>query len=281
MKRIVALLFVGGFCLHLMGQTVAETKVQINKIKRSQSYLSAEATMATEEEAMATAKELLVSEINDWVASKKSDTPVKQIVLQDINSCTQLMDMKRGVKTRAFVYVNKKDIVLIYGEGQIVLTDEEKGVELQALNELSKSKPVETTEEVAPIDNLQVLENEAVVSIKEEKEVTAEIEAVKEEVEEFKSTVEDLGTDPLKQIMAVRTMQELKPVFADLKSKGEVTFGVYTQMDDDCYLLFYTRTGEIKGILKQEAGEHKDARTGATAKITEYNGCGAYWFKLK
>ena len=146
MKRIVALIFVGGLCLHLMGQTVAETKVQINKIKRSQSYLSAEATMATEEEAMATAKELLVSEINDWVASKKNNSPVKQIVLQDINSCTQLMDMKRGVKTRAFVYVNKKDIVLIYGEGQIVLTDEEKGVELQALNELSKIQPEETVQ---------------------------------------------------------------------------------------------------------------------------------------
>lgn len=271
MKRIVALIFVGGLCLHLMGQTVAETKVQINKIKRSQSYLSAEATMATEEEAMATAKELLVSEINDWVASKKNNSPVKQIVLQDINSCTQLMDMKRGVKTRAFVYVNKKDIVLIYGEGQIVLTDEEKGVELQALNELSKIQPEETVQNTI---------NESAELEKVEEETTIVVEPVKEEVE-FISTVEDLGTDPLKQIMAVRTMQELKPVFADLKNKGEVTFGVYSQMSDDCYLLFYTRTGEIKGILKQEAGNHKDARTGAPAKITDYNGCGAYWFKLK
>lgn len=249
MKRIVTLLFVGSLCLHLMGQTVSETKVQINKIKRSQSYLSAEATMATEEEAMNTAKELLVSEINDWVASKKNNESVKQIVLQDINSYTQLMDMKRGVKTRAFVYVKKKDIVLIYGEGQIVLTDEEKaGVELQALDDFSQSKPVEPAEE---------------------------------KVVELKSTVEYLGGDPLKRIMAVRTMQELKPVFAELKDKGEVTFGVYSGMDSDCYLLFYSRTGEIKGILKQEAGAHKDARTGTPAKITDYNGCGAYWFKLK
>lgn len=249
MKRIVTLLFIGSLCLHLMGQTTAETKSEINKIKRSKLYLSAEATMATEEEAMNTAKELLVSEINDWVASKKSNASVKQIVLQDINSYTQLMDMKRGVKTRAFVYVKKKDIVLIYGEGQIVLTDEEKeGVELQALDNFSKSKPVEPA---------------------------------KEKVIDLKQTVGTTEGSLLKRIMAVRTMQELKPVFAELKRNGEVSFGVYSGMDSDCYLLFYSRTGEIKGILKQEAGSHKDAHTETPAKVTDYNGCGAYWFKLK
>jgi len=269
MKRIVTLLFIGSLCLHLMGQTVAETKVQINKIKRSQSYLSAEATMDTEEAAMNMAKELLVSEINDWVASKKNNASVKQIVLQDINSCTQLMDMKRGVKTRVFVYVKKKDVVLIYGEGQIVLNDEEKkGMELQALDELAQSKPV-TSDPGA--DGLAKLEEDKVVKT----------ESAEEKVIELKSTVENLGGNPLKRIMAVRTMQELKPVFAELKGKGEVTFGVYSGMDSDCYLLFYSRTGEIKGILKQEAGAHKDARTGTPAKITDYNGCGAYWFKLK
>ena len=269
MKKLVALLFVDNLCLNLMGQTVAETKVKINKIKRSQSYLSAEATMATEDEAMNTAKELLVSEINDWVASKKSNTPVKQIVLQDINSCTQLMDMKRGVKTRAFVYVNKKDIVLIYGEGQLVLTDEEKGgVELQSLDEVSKSQPL-SAEVASSSDKVQPVETKPVV------------EHASGEIVELKPIAEELEPNPLEQIMAVRTMQELKPVFAKLKEKGEMTFGVYSKMDSDCYLLFYTRTGEIKGILKQESGKHKDVRTGVSTKITDYNGCGAYWFKLK
>ncbi len=237
MKRIVALLLVGGFCLHMSGQNVTDTKVEINKIKRSKLYLSAEATMATEEEAMNTAKELLVSEINGWVASKKGNTPVKQIVLQDINSCTQLMDMKRGIKTRAFVYVKKKDIVLIYGEGQIVLNDEEKGeVELQSLGEVSRSKPLAT---------------------------------------------EEPPMEPLERILSARTMQELKPIFAELNEAGKISYGVYSQKDLDCYLLFYTRTGEIKGILRREAGNLENVHTGAVAKMTDYNGCGAYWFKLK
>ena len=45
MKKIITLLlFCGAYC-SLMAQSEAETKAQINKIKRSQSYLSAEATM--------------------------------------------------------------------------------------------------------------------------------------------------------------------------------------------------------------------------------------------
>ena len=58
MKKIITLLlFCGAYC-SLMAQSEAETKAQINKIKRSQSYLSAEATMPTEEEAIQQAKEL-------------------------------------------------------------------------------------------------------------------------------------------------------------------------------------------------------------------------------
>ena len=135
MKKLVIFLLTGFLCANLMAQSDSDTKALINKIKRSQSYLSAEATMATEEEAMNTAKELLVSEINEWVATKSKKETVKQVVLQDINSCTQLMDMKRGVRTRAFVYVKKKDIVLIYGEGQIVLNEEE----LQPLASIASS----------------------------------------------------------------------------------------------------------------------------------------------
>ena len=149
MKKIITLLlFCGAYC-SLMAQSEAETKAQINKIKRSQSYLSAEATMPTEEEAIQQAKELLVSEINDWVASKRKSSEVKQVVLQDINTCTQRMDMKRGVRTRAFVYVKKNEIVLIYGEGQIMLSEEEKGADLQPLSEISEPIKIESAKKSA------------------------------------------------------------------------------------------------------------------------------------
>ena len=242
MKKIITLLlFCGAYC-SLMAQSEAETKAQINKIKRSQSYLSAEATMPTEEEAIQQAKELLVSEINDWVASKRKSGEVKQVVLQDINTCTQRMDMKRGVRTRAFVYVKKNEIVLIYGEGQIMLSEEEKGADLQPLSEISEPVKIESAKK----------------SAKDEKMV---------------STVEKINPE----------QESLNQVLASLKEQDRISYGVYAPetVAEQCYLLFYTRTGEVKGVLKKNDKELNDVRTKEATDIAVFSGCGAYWFILK
>lgn len=254
MKKIITLLlFCGAYCC-LMAQSEAETKAQINKIKRSLSYLSAEATMPTEEEAIQQAKELLVSEINDWVAGKRKGDEVKQVVLQDINTCTQRMDMKRGVRTRAFVYVKKKDIVLIYGEGQIMLSEEEKGSDLQALSEISEPIKIEPAKKPS----------------KEEK---------------MTSTVEKINPvqEGLNQILAARNMTDMKQVFATLKAQGSISYGVYSPANvaEQCYLLFYTRTGDVKGVVKKNGNELNDVRTKVATDVASFSGCGAYWFILK
>lgn len=265
MKKIVMSLLVGCLCLNLMAQGDSETKNMINKIKRSMSYLSAEATMPTEEEAMATAKELLVSEINEWVASKRKGDEVKQVVLQDISSCTQLMDMKRGTRTRAFVYVKKKDIVLIYGEGQIVLNDDE----LQPLATLSTSSPA--VEAQSAVVTQQVVETE---------EVAEEVVTIEPTVVETPAAVAE--PSPLEMILGARSMTDMKPVFATLKGAGKITYGVYSASDvrQNCYLLFYDRSGSIKGVVKKSGESYADARSGSSVSLTAYSGLGAYWFVL-
>lgn len=254
MKKIVTILLLcGAFCA-LSAQNEAETKAQINKIKRSQSYLSAEATMPTEEEAMRQAKELLVTEINDWIAGKRKGASVKQVVLQDISTCTQRLDMKRGVRTRAFVYVKKSEIILIYGEGQIMLSEDEKGAELQPLAEISEPIKIE------PVKGTS----------KEEKLI---------------STVEKINPrqENLEKILGAKTMADMKLVFASLKKQGEISYGVYTSdaIREQCYLLFYTRTGEVKGVVEKNGKEMKNVRTTEIADMAFFSGCGAYWFILK
>ena len=98
MKKLLYYLFLSCFSLSLFAQADrAEIKKQINKIKKSQAYISAEATMPTEAEAMDVANQLLVMEINNWIQSKRHSDEVQQVVLQDINSCKEMLDMKRGV----------------------------------------------------------------------------------------------------------------------------------------------------------------------------------------
>lgn len=242
MKKSFILFILGiSFACVINAQNNADTKAQINKIKRSTQYLSAEATMATEEEALSLARELLVAEINDWVASKRKGAEVKQVVLQDINSCAQQMDMKRGVKTRAFLYVKKKDIVLIYGEGQIVLNDEESGVDLQPLSEISTP-----------------LQNDAAVA----------------------GSTEDAS---LEKILGAKTMTDLKPIFASLKNDGKIKYGSYNSETvlEECYLLFYTREGNIKSIVRKNGDNYTDAKGNRARNLADFSGCGAYWFMLQ
>ena len=112
MKKLLFYLLLACFSLPALAQEDrAEIKKQINKIKKSQAYVSAEATMPTEAEAMEMANQLLVFEINNWLQSKRKSEEVQQVVLQDISSCKETLDMKRGTQVRAFVYVKKKDIV--------------------------------------------------------------------------------------------------------------------------------------------------------------------------
>ena len=230
----------------LNAQDNSDIKSQINKIKRSTQYLSAEATMATEEEALKLARELLVAEINDWVASKRKGAEVKQVVLQDINSCAQQMDMKRGIKTRAFVYVKKKDIVLIYGEGQIMLNDEESGVDLQPLSEITTP-----------------LQNDA--------EVDENIDGKK------------VDSSSLDMILSARTMNDMKSVFATLKNEGKINYGNYSPQTilEDCYLLFYTRDGIIKSVVRKSGGKYIGAKDKKVRNLSDFSGCGAYWFILQ
>ena len=112
MKKLLFYLLLACFSLPAFAQEDrAEIKKQINKIKKSQAYVSAEATMPTEAEAMEMANQLLVFEINNWLQSKRKSEEVQQVVLQDISSCKETLDMKRGTQVRAFVYVKKDDII--------------------------------------------------------------------------------------------------------------------------------------------------------------------------
>lgn len=274
MKKILSFILLGSFGLLAMAQqTEAEIKAQINKIKRSKSYLSAEATMKTEEEAKAVALELLVGEINDWVESKGKKDEVQQIVLQDINSNTQQMDMKRGSQSRVFVYVKKKDIVLIYGEGQLVLNDEE----LQPLSAIASQGSNAAQETPAATE-----EPATQTPVAEEQPAAEEAAPAPEEQPATEPAAPQEELSPLQRIQQAQTMTAMKSVFAKLKGEGRITYGAYKggELKENCYLLFYDRAGNIKAVVKKSGDTMTDTQNGAAVTLTSFSGMGAYWFVL-
>ena len=135
-----------------------------------------------------------------------------------------------------------------------MLSEEEKGADLHPLSEISEPIKIESAKK----------------SAKDEKMV---------------STVEKINPEQesLNQVLGAKTMTEMKQVFASLKEQDRISYGVYAPetVAEQCYLLFYTRTGEVKGVVKKNDKELNDVRTKEATDIAVFSGCGAYWFILK
>lgn len=249
MKKLVYYLLLACISFSAFAQeNRAEIKKQINKIKKSQAYISAEATMPTEAEAMDMANQLLVFEINNWLQSKRKNDEVQQVVLQDISSCKEMLDMKRGTQIRAFVYVKKKDIVLIKGNGQIVLNENEQGTDLQPLAEITDPLHVNASQ-VEPLPEQEL-----------EKEESG-----------------------LERIADAATMMEMKDVFADLKAKGAIEYGEYKPdvPVQNVYLLFYDRQGTVRAVVQKKNDVLTNVKSQENMTLNDFDGCAAYWFILK
>lgn len=87
-------------------------KKEINKIKRSYSYLYAETTMEDKGEALAVALDILQKEAERWAASKNKSGKELDLVLTNVTQRYSTMELRRGHMFRAFVYVKKSDIQL-------------------------------------------------------------------------------------------------------------------------------------------------------------------------
>ncbi len=92
-------------------QTDAEKKSEITEIKRSDSYIYAEATLPTATDAKDLAVELLYKEIDSWVENQKKMNGAANIIIKDSQLAQQEIALPRGNMFRAFIYVKKSDII--------------------------------------------------------------------------------------------------------------------------------------------------------------------------
>lgn len=97
--------------LPALSQSVEEQKRKINTIKKSSSYIYAEATLDNEQEALDLAQELLFQRINEYIATKKKFKDAKEAVVINQNYASEQIKLPRGNMFRAFVYVKKSDII--------------------------------------------------------------------------------------------------------------------------------------------------------------------------
>ena len=108
MRNLIILLTLILFPLTVGGQSISK---QINDIKRSSKYLSAEATLETESKAYELANELLAKQISEFIQEKGGLQNANTIIVKNVAGKIEKMQMKRGTMSRVFLYVQKSDII--------------------------------------------------------------------------------------------------------------------------------------------------------------------------
>lgn len=181
----------------------AAEKALITKVKRSPgTYVYAEATCRTEEEAKSIAEDVFLQNINEYVASQKKLRGANNIVVNNQKGLQQTVTMPRGSNMhRVFMYVKKNDI--IPADNSVVLSKEEvaktetPAPKANAKTEAPKPKTNEPKADVANIETTKVAAPRADITTPKADvaEVKAESAQPKTEVAQPKTEVAEAKAD--------------------------------------------------------------------------------------
>ncbi len=240
----------------LWGQTDADTqKKEINKVKKSNQYLYGEATMATQEEAMLLAEDLLYSNINQWIAEQKKLNAANKVVVVNTKQLWGNIALPRGNMFRAFYYVKKSDIL-----------------PAENTNVIEKKRTEDGGTSVEPLPAEEVAAGEG-----QFKEVVSEEVKIEEE-----ETTGVIISPVVREVAEVTDFAKLQSVLNRLKAEGKVKdFNRYAALanKDDYYLIIYNREGKIEAVLSK-GPSRLNVKTGQADGVENYAGRGAIGFSI-
>lgn len=284
----------------------AAEKALITKVKRSPgTYVYAEATCRTEEEAKSIAEDVFLQNINEYVASQKKLRGANNIVVNNQKGLQQTVTMPRGSNMhRVFMYVKKNDI--IPADNSVVLSKEEVAktetpapkAEAKVATPTAdvttpkadvaevKAKSAQPKTEVAQ-PKTEVAEAKAEPKTEPKAEVKAETKATTTEV--TASTLEKIIPEKPQAIpeaakkMATFTNVKTAAVWLkDMKANGTVTeYNKYNAVTDKeaYWLVIYDSHGDIAAVLT-DGKQRRNAATQKPDHERNYPNCAALCVKF-
>ena len=288
----------------------AAEKALITKVKRSPgTYVYAEATCRTEEEAKSIAEDVFLQNINEYVASQKKLRGANNIVVNNQKGLQQTVTMPRGSNMpRVFMYVKKNDI--IPADNSVVLSKEEVAkTETPApkANAKTETKVAAPTADVTtPKTDVAEVKAESAqpkTEVAQPKTEVAEAKAEpkaepKAEVKaETKATTTEVAASTLEKIIpekpqaipeAAKKMTTFTNVktaaiwLKDMKANGTVTeYNKYNAVaDKEAYwLVIYDSHGDIAAVLT-DGKQRRNAATQKPDHERNYPNCAALCVKF-
>lgn len=267
MKKPYILLFLLFTSVVASAQSVSK---QINDIKRSSQYLSAEATMETESQAYELAEEMLSKQISEYAASQKSLKNAPNVIVKDVAGKAEKLQMNRGTMTRVFLYVRKNDIIA--ADNTRVLVQPQKneesapGEEKPKKDEQKKRKEAEKPDET-PVSSVVPITSSPTTS-------TSQGNASLRLPESWQQTAID-------NLLSCSTVEAAKEMMVRLRVEKKIKrFGPADSCPNasSCFWLIFDGDGRVITVLGDGQDERTNFRSMEKDTIDNYKGMGAIWF---
>lgn len=280
----------------------AAEKALITKVKRSPgTYVYAEATCRTEEEAKSIAEEVFLQNINEYVASQKKLRGANNIVVNNQKGLQQTVTMPRGSNMhRVFMYVKKNDIVP--ADNSVVLSKEEvaktetPAPKANAKTEVAKPKTNEPKADVANTKTAKVAAPTAkvttpkaeVAKVKAEsaqpktKSAQPKTEVAASTLEKFIPEKQQAIPEVAKKMATFTNVKTAAVWLKDMKANGTVTeYNKYNAVaDKEAYwLVIYDSHGDIAAVLT-DGKQRRNAATQKPDHERNYPNCAALCVKF-
>ena len=293
LHKLTLLILLLGLSVSVMVQSSVSQK--INKIKMDLFYLYAEATMETEQEAQEMAYELLMLEVDKYVASKKKLSEADRVVIKDIVSKNEVLSVMRGTMHRVFIYVKKSDIDAANNVTEIVRTpvgDDNKSEQTadnqnqsasssaaQDIAEISAAKP-----RSAKPQNIKVKKQESKAPVVDEEPQIEESAIAVEEPVAVQSPLSAPQQQVIDELLRCRDLAAVRARLADLRSRYKVgAYGAPANCQDvaGSYWVVMDSNGGVATVLGPGSDQRISYQTMTYASLNEFKGQNAVWFKLK
>lgn len=265
MKQVILLSMLLWMPVIMRGQSISK---QINDIKRSSKYITAEATLETEAKAYELANELLMNQISEYMAEKGALKKAETVVVKNVSGKAERLQMKRGTMTRIFLYVKKNDIIPVENMRVIVNNEEQK-----------KQKAKTATETSAEIEEVD--------SISSEYEMITDVDSLNVEEKNFNTAIASsyptwqqeviytlIGSSSIKNALYLidRFRTELK-----IKRHGSAS---NCRNSAECYWIIFNDNEQVMTILGPGGDQRMNFVTFEKDALKNYSGKTAIWFTL-
>ena len=308
-KNHIKILLAIALMLLFTGAISAQTtSKEINNIKRNQMYLYSESTMATEAEARDVANELLMKQIEEYIATKRKLTNADNVLIKNISTKSESMTMMRGTMYRVFVYVKKSDIE---GVNNTTVINAKSGTTISVNDKPSNSNNVPATTVSTENATIDIPESEIAVEMEPDEVVDTDIpvvaNTVQPTIEAEKTPVVETTPVPTPKEPVTQSADKAEPSLsgwkqdainsllkcADLASfrarlnrlKAEYKIKNYGTVDRcpsvaNSFWAIFDEKGKLVTILGSGQTERIDYRTMTKSSLEAHKGMNALWFNF-